>query len=202
MTTSSQTFVYDCMLAHPTQLAILAIPSADGWVLPSVSHASPWIEDATNDIIARFQTLGVEVTLLRSLCSGERQLCEVELRDSTWSVSAPSRWASQDEIMAGARTPEQRAALVGWFAEQATGHVPARRPPWQRGGWFATASDWISHQLVLLGYQPCGMVHQLKGGWEWSSVLRVATDRGDLYFKADSACEPAEPAVIQLLAER
>src|SRR5205809_2748741 len=69
-------------------------------------------------------------------------------------------------------------------------------------GWFADAVAWIQSQLALPGYTAAGPIEQLKAAWGWSSILRVPTTAGRLYFKADYAKPPSEPALILALAER
>lgn len=57
-------------------------------------------------------------------------------------------------------------------------------------------------ECTRLGYVPSGTIEQLKAAWSLSTILRVSTSTGSLYFKADYAKPPSEPAIIDALARR
>jgi hypothetical protein len=71
--------------------------------------------------------------------------------------------------------------------------------PWEQPGWQESAADWIEGQLDRLGTQPTGALEQphLR---PWSTVLRLPTTQGSLYFKAVSPLLGHEPALTQALA--
>ena len=74
-------------------------------------------------------------------------------------------------------------------------------PPWTDPAWRAEADAWIGEQLVRLGAAPAGEIDQLHVQ-PWSTVMRVPTDGGDLYFKANDASLGHEASLVELLASR
>jgi hypothetical protein len=71
--------------------------------------------------------------------------------------------------------------------------------PWEQPGWFERARAWIDAELERHGIAASGPVEQPHSR-PWSTVLRVPTKRGDIYFKAVSPADPHEPALIEALA--
>jgi hypothetical protein len=55
--------------------------------------------------------------------------------------------------------------------------------PWSDKSWLATANEWIDSELARVGLTPAGPREQPHVR-PWSTVLRVPTNEGDLYFKA------------------
>lgn len=74
-------------------------------------------------------------------------------------------------------------------------------PPWEQAGWRAEAEAWARQQATRHGIEitgPAERVHlQL-----WSTVLRLPTANGSVYFKAAGPTQHFEPALLQLLAAR
>jgi hypothetical protein len=71
--------------------------------------------------------------------------------------------------------------------------------PWEQPGWFERASAWVDTELERHGIAASGPVEQPHSR-PWSTVLRVPTGVGDIYFKAVSPADPYEPALIEALA--
>jgi hypothetical protein len=72
---------------------------------------------------------------------------------------------------------------------------------WEQADWLDQAVGWIEAQLGRLGLRTSGHVQQPHVR-PWSTVLRVPTTTGDVWFKA---CMPAltyEVAVVELLSSR
>ena len=55
--------------------------------------------------------------------------------------------------------------------------------PWTDTSWLATANEWIDSEVTRAGLTPAGPREQPHVR-PWSTVLRVPTNDGDLYFKA------------------
>jgi hypothetical protein len=147
--------------------------------------------------------LGTPLTALRELEAGGLRLCELENHGARWRPPAGARWVDEGQAAAlPLDPPGQRAPLRAWFRQAASQRPPATRPPWERRGWYAEALAWVGGQLARLGYAPAGPAEQFKTAWPCSSILRVPTTAGDLYFKAVYARPPAEAAVIAELARR
>ena len=70
---------------------------------------------------------------------------------------------------------------------------------WTKPGWFGQVREWLDRQATAGGWT----VHQVEQirSWEFSCVLRVLTDQGELYFKAMPRAYAGEVALIQRLAK-
>lgn len=93
---------------------------------------------------------------------------------------------------------DHRGVLETWFAEAVGGELLQKRLPWMRPGWFASATAWIDEQLARLGYTRTAPPEQLVAK-SWSTVLRVPTTKGNLYFKAPAPAFAFEPALTARL---
>jgi Phosphotransferase enzyme family len=71
--------------------------------------------------------------------------------------------------------------------------------PWTRPGWIDQASAWIWAELERQGLIASGPIEQPHVR-PWSTVLRVPTSTGLLYFKATAPVLMHEPALTQALA--
>lgn len=91
---------------------------------------------------------------------------------------------------------DHRGVLEAWFAGD--DEYYQKRLPWMRPGWFASATAWIDEQLVVLNAARIAPIEQLVAK-SWSTVLRVPTTRGNLYFKAPAPLFAFEPALTALL---
>lgn len=70
---------------------------------------------------------------------------------------------------------------------------------WTDNEWLAAAHRWISDRLDRLGMSLAGQVTQPHIR-PWSTVLRVPTDQGALFFKAASAPLSHEPRLTRILS--
>ena len=57
---------------------------------------------------------------------------------------------------------------------------------WRDPDWLAETHSWVDDQTERLGLTRSGAIEQ-PHVYPWSTVLRVPTTRGDLWFKANSA---------------
>jgi hypothetical protein len=69
---------------------------------------------------------------------------------------------------------------------------------WTQPGWLAQALAWLQWQAALGGWT-IQAVEQIRS-WEFSCVLRVHTDQGELYFKALPRSYASEVPLLQQLA--
>ncbi|MBV9791612.1 MAG: phosphotransferase [Chloroflexi bacterium] len=74
-----------------------------------------------------------------------------------------------------------------------------RELPWARADWFEQASAWIQVELARHAIELIGAIEQPHIR-PWSTVLRVPTNQGDLYFKATAPVLAHEPALTQALS--
>ncbi len=72
------------------------------------------------------------------------------------------------------------------------------RLPWVQPAWRAEADTWIAARLADLGLEPAGATEQPHVRW-WSTVIRVPTTAGDLWFKANAAPHAFEAQLLALL---
>ena len=72
---------------------------------------------------------------------------------------------------------------------------------WTEPAWLESAHEWICSQLDRLGLEPAGEIEQ-PHVMPWSTVLRVPTSRGPVWFKANVPDLAHEAAVIEILAGR
>jgi len=70
---------------------------------------------------------------------------------------------------------------------------------WTDPAWLATAHEWIDEQLERLGIETTGAIEQPHVR-PWSTVLRVPTGDGPLWFKANVPLNAYEAGVVSVLA--
>ncbi len=71
--------------------------------------------------------------------------------------------------------------------------------PWSVPGWASEANQWIVSELSKRGIEVTGAVEQPHVR-HWSTVLRIPTTAGTVYFKACGPMLAREPALVQLIA--
>jgi hypothetical protein len=81
-----------------------------------------------------------------------------------------------------------------------TGADPVDGRDWTIPGWWTRATDWLTEQVRATSLGPVRAIEQIRT-WEFSCVLRVHTDRSELYFKALPHSYAHEPRLAQHLAE-
>jgi hypothetical protein len=74
-------------------------------------------------------------------------------------------------------------------------------PPWERPEWQAEAIEWIEQRLAEKGLSMSGPIEQphIRA---WSTVLRIPTEQGLVFFKAGAPVQAFEPGLLKLLNER
>lgn len=191
------------IVAHPSEPRVLLERAGDGWTLPA--HEAEEAHAIRQVMRERF---GLETTLLGTFAGryldGEREEAERVFALETHGAADPlprgAQWADR-EALVGSRlaVPEHWALLERWFREAEEGAVPPERPPWARLGWYDTAAGWIGERLAALGTPAEGAVEQLHAR-AWSTVLRVPTRDGPVYFKAVAEAFAYEPPLTEALA--
>lgn len=192
------------IVPHPTNPQVLVVTEGEHWALPR--HET---DDAEAIRALMQERYGLDVTVLGAytghFTDSAREEPALIFALETHAISSilpdDARWIGSGEL---ADTPldaeEQRAALERWIAEAASGGVSAARAPWEHPGWFATATAWIERQVARYGWRPTGPVAQLHAR-AWSSVLRLPTSGGAVYFKAVTSSFAFEPSLTALLAD-
>jgi hypothetical protein len=72
------------------------------------------------------------------------------------------------------------------------------RLPWVQPGFLAEAAAWIDERLAAAGIERAGEIEQPHVRW-WSTVMRVPTTAGDLWFKANAPVHAFEAALLPIL---
>lgn len=193
-----------CLVPDASGTRVLLVDGPGGWTLPNIEHDDDWFAHEAVSVARRLgERLGIRLVALREIEEAGLRLCELENLDPGWSPADGSRWADRAIAAGPALTPPAlRALLLAWFRQSRRRRPPAARSPWEMKGWYGGAVAWIEEQLARLGYTPTGHVEQVKTAWSCSSILRVPTTAGHLYFKATYARPPAEVAVVQELGRR
>ncbi|MBI3976365.1 MAG: phosphotransferase [Armatimonadetes bacterium] len=204
---ADRTITYAVLIADRDGRRILLQRDGEGWSLPrwQTRGERSWaeVDEVTRTVQAR---LGLEATILRRVppdpATVERiRTYELEHHGPGGQIPVAARWVGSEDLDGLAVTlPGDRALVAGWFERQ-PGGTPPRRVPWARPGWFQTAVAWILTQLEALGLRPTGPVQQARA-WTISTILRVATSAGTLYFKASADIFATEPLITRYVARR
>lgn len=73
------------------------------------------------------------------------------------------------------------------------------RLPWVQPEWVTEATAWAEAELMSRGIAVTGEIDQFHVRW-WSTVMRVPTSTGDVYFKAKARVHHFEAALTKALA--
>jgi hypothetical protein len=74
-------------------------------------------------------------------------------------------------------------------------------PAWQDPEWLAEVHAWVRGHARRLGLRVTGAIEQPHVR-PWSTVLRIPTSGGDVWFKANGPTETHEAAVVSVLSAR
>jgi hypothetical protein len=79
--------------------------------------------------------------------------------------------------------------------------MAVRELEWVDPAWRAAADAWIEERLAALGLTRTGPIDQVHVR-PWSTVMRVPTGHGPVWFKANGALQFFEAALLQVVARR
>ncbi len=184
----------DVAILHPTRAQILVQQNATGRTLPSLPLPKVWTEPLARINETVQQRLGIKTLVLHKLAEvrDEAQrlvhfLYLLENHSPAWTTPPDAQWLRADEL-AGVTfaQPAHQLAISTWLTQIEQGVTPPRRVQWAQAGWQHGAETWIHSQLDQLGYAATGPIQQIKN-WFISCILRIPTDRGNVYFKATNA---------------
>ncbi len=193
------------IISHMSKATVFLIAEKDTWTLPR--HQYQEVPDINRSMKDQF---GLDVITLDCVYDrykdeereDQHQVYAMENHNPDWEPPANGRWVNREELVTlTLAVPEHRAVLDAWFAEAESGNIPTWRLPWARNGWFASASTWITQQLHHLGIVHTGPIEQVAVRM-WSSILRIPTSAGDIYFKAAAPAFAFEPLLTQVLSAR
>ncbi|MVN87992.1 hypothetical protein GO986_14640 [Deinococcus sp. HMF7620] len=200
--------LHHLLVPHPTQPALLMLPTGDAWAWPQFTPTESHFGVVDHINSAAQRLFGLRVATL--CCLGDdwspeaicvNTLYELENLSAADEGPPGGRWVTEADLPDVPLThPDQRQAMHAWFAEERDGR-PLGRRPWARPGWFAGVEAWMTAQARHLGAEPLGKAEQLRN-WERSTLLRLPTTQGTLYYKAAPAPLAGEGALLAWLAER
>lgn len=171
---------YACAIWHPSGARLLAIKAA----LPELVSGES-VYTSPGGVQVR-DALGLEVRVLRRL-GFERDLAqnrarmafELEVVSGADSIQTDARWVDLAEL--SSLKLEVHRELAKTVLEEGA-CVPALRPARARRGWWTDALAWLDTRLESLGGIRTGLEQQKT--WQISSLSRLETSLGRLYFKA------------------
>ncbi len=178
------------LIAHPADAAIGAFGRHGQLIVPKIRLPERVCLDEPAALIAAVrEQLGLKITQLFPLGEtvDERAAtvtaavgCEVRTRVTDASEIV---WIGADrlEMLSDEDRGPARDALTRLSGEA----LGPGRAPWFGRGWFGRAERWLRAAAKEAGYEPTGPVEQFRT-WSISSVLRVPTTRGMVYFKASA----------------
>ncbi len=203
---------YYAIIPHPSNDCILLLNSEQGWTLPQATvPLSPddgrW-RDAFRVNSAFQQSLGITITMLEclfvspfpSLGQHGSSVFAMSNHDVEWVLPSHGAWVSYEKV---ATLPlimsEHRHLIEQWWMK--THSLVPDRLPWTQNGWFEEASAWIHAQLSEQGISVTGPIEQTRS-WFISSLLRLPTTIGEVYFKAVPTTDVHEPLLTQMIASQ
>ena len=190
------------IIPHPTNASVLVLAEGAYWTLPRYAVTG------TNDLHRAIQEqFGLDVTILNdNSCfrnnwdQQQHFVYAVDNHSFHWSPPENACWIGRVDLADIALSvPEHRAVLETWFDEIEYDNIPTRRVLWARLGWFDRAVAWITQHVTQAGYALVAPIEQVHVR-VWSTVLRVPTSGGMLYFKASGPSYTYEPALTQYLS--
>jgi hypothetical protein len=184
---------------------VLVITQGERVELPFVEVTTSEDEELPSLRDAFVRIFGARTVVVRSVGrsvdeEGRELEVGLELESLERIVAFPPgvRWLAPDEVSRAPLPRRDRELLDLLFVTEAH----PLRPPWAQRGWFAEAAGWIERALDRRSRRALGPVEQLSN-WCISSILRVQTEGGFVYFKA-TASSPLfvdEGAVTRRLAD-
>ncbi len=204
---------YYVIIPHPSNDGrILLLNSEHGWTLPQATvPLSPddgrW-RDAFRINAAFQQSLGITVTMLECLfvspfpALGQHgsSVFIMSNHDHEWILPSHGAWVSYEKLATLPLViPEHRPMIEQWWMK--THSLVPDGLPWTQNGWFEEASAWIHAQLAEQGIGATGLIEQTRS-WFISSLLRLPTTIGEVYFKAVPATDVHEPLLTRMIASQ
>lgn len=172
------------IVLHPSRVEALVVRAPAGLALPEFDlPGRAWAGAPEPFIRGVREAVGVEVALLRTAEQQVDQDGSIQHAVVVFVAREPCPEIPGDARWLGAAQAAGVPALAPVLGELADGRVRAGRALWRDRAWLDTAAQWMVTTLATLGRAVRGPVEQVRVA-ELSCVLRVATDRGEVYFKA------------------
>jgi len=178
------------LIAHRADAAIGAYGRDGVLTLPKLRLPERvWLDEPAAIIAAAREQLGLEVTELFPL----REIVDEQAGTVTAAVVCEARKrlkAGREIVWIGANgldmfSDEDSGSARDALRRLSNESLEPARAPWFVRGWFTEAERWLRAAAQKAGYTPTGPVEQFRT-WSISSVLRVPTTGGMVYFKASA----------------
>lgn len=183
---------FAAVVLHPSDPSVwvLADPGDQdpfGPVLQLRRHDSLWYGNAEKIVRLAREAWGVECIVLRSPSFHvDREAHEIHLslllQAQPEAMPAHGKWVPAADLSTGA--PDAAIAnLLATAVRELEQPLSGSRTPWYERGWFARATAWADAALAGSGLERRGLARHYRN-WGLSSVIRLETDGGAVYFKA------------------
>jgi hypothetical protein len=155
------------LVAHPTEASVRILPAfrLEGRI---------WAGEPAEIVAAVRARFDLAVTMLYSV----RERYHMAARTLDLAVVVE---ATDSTVMAGDAADEDRDLVATAVAQ-----LDAGSTAWSARGWIAGAGAWLRAAATAAGREPAGPVEQVRA-WAVSTVLRVPTTGGYVYFKSSAA---------------
>ncbi len=182
------TYLISLVVPNADQAHVLFVADGDQWKLPLFT-----LQTVFNNLYMLSRSIkaemGADMVVLRTLArqaDEEAHMTRVvwlmENRSQDWNPAEDARWVDRRALDGLTLVDEWMRPALETCLDTLTSPAPAERPDWFQPGWFAQAEVWINTVLAAQGYTLLRPVEQFKQG-TISSVLRVETSAGHIYFK-------------------
>ena len=193
------------LVPDPSRSAVLVTSTVAGPVIPLI-RGPHGVAGVVESLRHAFALDAVYLRTARVVFDEKRKptggLHELDSPPPEWRPPSGTMWLGLDDADASTLAlVELRDDAARWVAELLGAPVPDARPAWSRPGWFVQASTWILETATARGLQPTGDV-EFVGHWPLSSVLRLETVGGRVFFKAVFPLLGHEPVVTAQLSAR
>ena len=193
------------VVARPQDGSVLALPSANGFTLPSFApdNTDARVVEHINAEMRR--RLGFHVWTLKCAAqsgAGEHRwrVFTAVARERNPAAPPNAKWLGQDSALSAEFVePMMGDAVAAWFADY--GKPPDERAPWQSVDWHDEAVNWIRAQFAAHGIGGDAQIIQQRA-WGLSCTMLARTGAGDFYFKATPPFMAHEGRIMQAVAER
>jgi hypothetical protein len=199
------------LIVHPTEPDLLLLLSHQNrWCLPRITipltEADHRWRDSHRIIDAVFQQHRIKVHVLTCLyvspfpnVNQHGRCIFAVCADNLTSLPSGGIWFSYAQLndLSLALSHEEQVALSQWSIVSQADNAPGL--PWTHVRWFDEATSWIDAQLQEHALIAIGPVEQMRN-WYLSTILKIPTSQGGLYFKAVPPDDVHEPLIVQFLA--
>lgn len=207
MNSGCESIIYG-LLPHPLTKRVLILPNEDSWSLPSVRvdgniALTPVIASRELSRILEFPVIAIryESITFNEHINRNVGVFVLDGLEHIEALSQVGRWVGLDEISnLHFCLPDHLSVVNYYFQKIETAYNLKLRQPWELDGWYLRVTTWIEETLKSIGIDMKEKPTLVKW-WSLSSVLKVATTQGDIYFKA-SAKQPLfvnEPILLKYL---